>query len=282
MSEIVPAHGSPFEAIKRMDGSVEFWTGRDLQPLVDYLRWEKFAEVIEKAKASLALVQGSEAAEYHFATWGSDGGRWGNQQLDDYRLTRFGAYLTAMAGDDTKEAVAHARVYFAVRTEQAESLTIGEGDELDLLDVFNTRMGQAIAVAKKERADKQAALAVLAIAAPKAEKWEEFLNAEGLIGMTELADLLKTNVVTLTGWFVKVGWFRKESSIHGGNRNMPRRPYQLSGHFEVKGETRNGRRFPTAYATALGLELVVDTWKLTDGGRTPFKASPAPLRAPEA
>ncbi|MGW4629300.1 RhuM family protein [Streptomyces rubiginosohelvolus] len=38
----------------------------------------------------------------------------------DYRLSRFGAYLVAMAGDDTKEPVALARVYFAGRTREAE------------------------------------------------------------------------------------------------------------------------------------------------------------------
>ncbi|WP_338897417.1 RhuM family protein [Streptomyces sp. TG1A-60] len=85
-----------------------------------YSRWEDFATVVEKAKASLALVHGDDQAAHHFAASRSDGGRWGNQKLDDYRLTRFGAYLTAMAGDDTKEAVAQARVYFAVRTREAE------------------------------------------------------------------------------------------------------------------------------------------------------------------
>lgn len=111
---------SPFDQIARTDEGGEHWQGRDLQPVMQYARWEKFADVIEKAKASLALVQGVESAEHHFAKRGSDGGRWGNQQIDDYRLTRFGAYLTAMAGDDTKQAVAQARIYFAVKTREAE------------------------------------------------------------------------------------------------------------------------------------------------------------------
>lgn len=110
---------SPFDQIARHDDG-EHWTGRDLQPVMQYARWEKFAEVIEKAKASLALVEGVESAERHFAKRGSDGGRWGNQQIEDYRLTRFGAYLTAMAGDHTKQAVAEARIYFAVKTREAE------------------------------------------------------------------------------------------------------------------------------------------------------------------
>jgi hypothetical protein len=97
-----------------------------MQPLMTYSRWEDFATVVEKAKASLALVHGDDQAAHHFATSRSDGGRWGNQKLDDYRLTRFGAYLVAMAGDDTKEAVAQARVYFAVRTREAELGAITE------------------------------------------------------------------------------------------------------------------------------------------------------------
>jgi hypothetical protein len=89
---------------------------------MEYSRWEDFATVIEKAKDSLALVQGDEQAGHHFREMPEviPGGRWGKQTVGSYRLTRFGAYLTAMAGDDTKTAVAHARVYFAVRAREAE------------------------------------------------------------------------------------------------------------------------------------------------------------------
>ncbi|MET8334339.1 RhuM family protein [Streptosporangium canum] len=124
-----PASGSPFDAIRHVDAyGREYWLGREMQPLMEYSRWEKFAEVIEKAKASLALVKGADQANHHFTVWGSDGGRWGNQKLDDFQMTRFAAYLAAMAGDDTKPAVAHARVYFAVRAREAElgALTIEE------------------------------------------------------------------------------------------------------------------------------------------------------------
>ena len=54
----------------------------------------------------------------------SDGGRWGNQKLDDYRLTRFGAYLVAMAGDDTTRAVAEVEVNWATLE---PSITSGDG-----------------------------------------------------------------------------------------------------------------------------------------------------------
>ncbi|MGX1221971.1 RhuM family protein [Streptomyces ambofaciens] len=112
---------SPFDRIRQTDPyGREYWTGREMQPLMEYARWEDFAVVIEKARDSLALVQGTTTAGHHFAISRSDGGRWGNQKLADFQLTRFGAYLTAMAGDDTKQAVALARLYFAVRTQEAE------------------------------------------------------------------------------------------------------------------------------------------------------------------
>src|SRR5690349_7632348 len=100
----------------------EFWLGREMPPHMGYARWQTFAEVIEKAKASLAIVMGQEAADKAFVHVSevTQAVNLGEQTRRDYELTRFGAYLTAMAGDDTKPAVAHARVYFAVRAREAE------------------------------------------------------------------------------------------------------------------------------------------------------------------
>lgn len=108
----------------------EYWAGRDLQPLMQYSQWRDFAATVERAKASLALVQGADAAAKNFAAVRKVAGSRGPAGAD-YRLTRFGAYLTAMAGDDTKEAVACARVYFAVRTREAELGAITEAEKRD-------------------------------------------------------------------------------------------------------------------------------------------------------
>lgn len=125
MSDIVLANdtSSPFDKIRHVDEQGEYWLARELMELMQYTRWEKFEAVVVKAHDALVLVQGSEQASHHFTKWGSDGGRWGNKDLEDFRLTRFGAYLVAMAGDDTKEAIALARVYFAVKSREAEVLT---------------------------------------------------------------------------------------------------------------------------------------------------------------
>lgn len=122
---------SPFDSICRTDAfGREHWLGREMQPLMDYANWREFAAVIEKAKGSLTIVQGEAAAQNHFGETHNMVaiGSGAKRQVPDYRLTRFAAYLTAMAGDDTKSAVAHARVYFAVRAREAElgALTVEE------------------------------------------------------------------------------------------------------------------------------------------------------------
>ena len=121
-SVAVPANSgtSPFDQIRHTDEyGREYWTGRELQPLMEYTQWRDFAATIERAKASLGLVQGESSAEKNFADARKVAGSRGPAGAD-YRLTRFGAYLAAMAGDDSKVAVAQARVYFAVRAREAE------------------------------------------------------------------------------------------------------------------------------------------------------------------
>jgi len=114
---------SRFDRIRRTDAyGREYWAGRDMQPLMQYSQWRDFALVIGRARDSLSLVQGEDAAQRHFAETRNmvEIGAGAQRSTQDFHLTRFGAYLTAMAGDDTKEAVAQARIYFAVRAREAE------------------------------------------------------------------------------------------------------------------------------------------------------------------
>lgn len=131
---------SPFDRIRHLDTyGREYWLGREMQPLMGYPQWVKFEPVIEKAKTSLAIVQGEAAAQNHFSRMGKmvPIGSGAEREVPDFRLTRFGAYLTAMAGDDTKEAVAQARVYFAVRAREAELGAITE------LEIRRTALARA-------------------------------------------------------------------------------------------------------------------------------------------
>lgn len=176
---------SPFDAIRREDEHGEHWTGRDLQPMMRYSRWEDFASVIRKARASLALVQGDDQADHHFGESRSDGGRWGNQQIDDYRLTRFGAYLIAMAGDHSNTAVAEARIYFAVKARQAE--TTGAVPDISTPTGVLAMAEQFTATARQ----LVAAEAKLVEQAPMVAAEEHHRNARGLKAVGDFANDLK-------------------------------------------------------------------------------------------
>ncbi|MFE9127061.1 phage antirepressor KilAC domain-containing protein [Streptomyces sp. NPDC007148] len=107
---------------------------------------------------------------------------------------------------------------------------------------------------------KEALEAANKVLAPKASKWDRFVNAEGLIGMTAIADMLDLPVKDFTNWLVDIGVFRKQLSRFGSNQNMPRRTYQKSGFFMVKVESNGRVSYEVAYATPEGADFIVDEW----------------------
>ncbi|MFI7028190.1 phage antirepressor KilAC domain-containing protein [Microbispora rosea] len=98
-------------------------------------------------------------------------------------------------------------------------------------------------------------------AKPKADMWEACADAEGLVGMTELADILHVDVRRLTSWLVEEKLFRKYPSRNGSRRHLPRKSAQDAGYFVVKIESKNGWTFSVAYATPSGAQLVIDRWR---------------------
>ncbi len=165
MTDLVPTSGNPFDSIRRIDDRGEYWTGRDLMPVMDYSQWRDFAATIERAKAALILVQGGTVGAANFADTRKVSVARGPAPAD-YRLTRLGAYLVAMAGDDAKEAVAEARIYFAVRTRQAE--TTKPPAELTRAEILR--------MALDSEEQREALAAEVKVLAPKANYVDAFVD----------------------------------------------------------------------------------------------------------
>jgi len=115
------ARSVSFEGLKRTnDFGAEFWSARDLQPLLGYNHWRSFENAIKKAITS--CQQSGNDPGHHFArarkmvAIGSEAAR----EVDDYQLSRFACYLIAQNGDPKKPEIASAQKYFAIQTRRQE------------------------------------------------------------------------------------------------------------------------------------------------------------------
>lgn len=128
-NEIMRYSEETFESIKHVDEyGHEFWYARELQRVLEYTQWRRFADAIERAK--LACSNSGYDVTEHFADAGKSSPmpHGGVRILEDYMLSRYACYLIVMNGDPRKEVIAVGQTYFAVKTRQQE--LIDHYDEL--------------------------------------------------------------------------------------------------------------------------------------------------------
>jgi hypothetical protein len=113
--------GQSFEGLKQVNAhGAEYWSARDLQPLLGYSQWRRFEQAIERAIGSCQAS--GNPPDHHFAGAGKmiDLGKGGQRDVDDYHLSRFACYLIAQNGDPRKPEIASAQKYFALQTRRQE------------------------------------------------------------------------------------------------------------------------------------------------------------------
>jgi len=118
----LPMPGSQsFEELKQSnEHGAEYWSARDLQPMLGYSQWRRFEDAVKRAMASCETSGNNP--RHHFAGAGKmiEVGKGGQRQVEDYHLSRFACYLIAQNGDPRKTEIAHAQKYFAIQARRQE------------------------------------------------------------------------------------------------------------------------------------------------------------------
>ena len=121
MTEIIKYNEQTFESIKHIsENGEEYWLARELMLVLDYKRWDKFLNIIEKAKN--ACKGSNNILSEHFSQVGKmiNIANGAVRNIGDIKLSRYACYLIAQNGDSRKKAIALAQTYFAIKTRQQE------------------------------------------------------------------------------------------------------------------------------------------------------------------
>ena len=118
---LVSVGSNSFENLKKINEyGAEYWSAREIQPLLGYTQWRRFEDAIKRALTS--CKQSGNIPANHFAGVGKmvDIGSGSSREVMDYHLSRFACYLIAQNGDPRKPEIANAQKYFAIQARRQE------------------------------------------------------------------------------------------------------------------------------------------------------------------
>jgi len=123
------------EIAHETDDGIEYWLARELCVLLGYAKWDKFQNVVEKAKTA-CLNSGANESDHFLHVGKMVGiGSGAERDIGDVMLTRYACYLIAQNGDPHKDEIAFAQSYFAVQTRKQELIE----ERLDVLNRLQLR-----------------------------------------------------------------------------------------------------------------------------------------------
>lgn len=154
-----------FEELKKTNEiGQEYWSAREFHIALDYLKWDKFLNVIGKAKEA-CKNSGFEPLD-HFPRVEKlvEIGSGAKRNIGDIHLTRYACYLIIQNADPAKEVVALGQSYFAIQTRKQELLE-------DAFVKIGTEDGKRLFL-RKEMAEHNKHLADAAKKAGVIKPWE--------------------------------------------------------------------------------------------------------------
>ncbi|MFJ8801003.1 phage antirepressor KilAC domain-containing protein [Streptomyces sp. NPDC102487] len=217
-----------------------------------YDEWRTFNDTVRRAMAAVEASGLDPLVHFVGAVTTTGTGRWGHTKVRDYRLTRFGAYHLAIAGDGRKPEVASAKTYFAVKTREAELAVrpdVSTPEGVLVLAKQYLAAAEELVTAKKE----------LAVAKPKASKWDAFCDAEGLIDMGSAAKAFHK----VTGGLGRTKFMDRLraddlSFLQVQNRRIPYEVHVQRGRAEVKFVPAGHKIVEQTFLTPKGMDWLAD------------------------
>ena len=120
MSKLLAKEYKRFEDVKKIrEDGTEFWSARELGPVLDYTKWENFSKVIKRAMLSCENSGHNVADDFPEVKKIVEAGVTTKPVLD-YELSRYACYLIVQNGDPRKEVIALGQTYFAIQTYRQE------------------------------------------------------------------------------------------------------------------------------------------------------------------
>ena len=150
-----------FEKIKLFNEiGQEYWSARELFSVLEYIKWDKFLNVIAKAKES--CKNSGQMIDDHFPRMEKlvDIGSGAKRDIGDLHLTRYACYLIVQNADPSKEVVALGQSYFAFQTRKAE-LIEEAFEQLETEDAKRLFLRKEMAEHNKQLADAAKAAGVI-------------------------------------------------------------------------------------------------------------------------
>lgn len=249
-NNITPHHGtqSPFDGIRRVtpEGR-EYWSARDLMPLLGYEEWRKFDGTIDRARISASNAGYVIADHFVGAAKMVEVGSGAQRRVDDRHLSRYACYLIALNGDPRKPEIAAAQTYFVIKTREAETRPTIQGGDITRLEL--------IEIARNAEMERLALEAKNAELEPKADAYDNFIDATGKYSVGAVAKMLGSSQNRLFRDLRNAGVLIAKGSM----RNTPYQPYMH--HFEVKAheyERSNGEMgcSYTTYVQPSGIDFI--------------------------
>jgi DNA-damage-inducible protein D len=121
MTKLEASEYEQFENIKHTrDGGGEYWSARELAPVLEYTKWQNFSKVIDRAMIACNNSGFNVGDQFTETSKLVEHGSGAERNITDFELSRYACYLIVQNGDPRKETIALGQTYFAIQTHRQE------------------------------------------------------------------------------------------------------------------------------------------------------------------